>query len=97
MEKLSIVKTGTDLFNIDNLRSAFETAASSPKVAAGVAASTATMGAMAKLELLQSGLGTLSLLIGTLTGCVVLAIQTIKLIRVYRSFARSMRPHKAKP
>lgn len=39
---------------------------------------------MAKLDWLQSTLGVASLTIGVLTGCVVLAIQVIKLVRVLR-------------
>lgn len=84
MDNLNLVKTGTDLLTIDGVRSAVEGIASSPKVAAGVAAATTSMGAMATLDMIQSGLGLVSLLIGTITGCVVLAIQSIKLVRVYR-------------
>lgn len=58
----------------------------SPKVATGIAAGMAGMGTMATLDWLQSTLGIASLMIGVLTGCVVLAIQTIKLMREYRAF-----------
>lgn len=86
MENLKLATQEMSFFTIDGIRSAVESAASSPKVAAVVATGTASMGAMARLELLQSMVGTASLCIGFLTGCVVLAIQSIKLIRVYRSW-----------
>lgn len=86
MEKSQFIEHGASLFTIDGLRAAVEGAASSPKVAAGVAAGTASMGAMAKLEMIQSAVGTCSLCVGLMTGCVVLCIQSIKLIRVYRSW-----------
>lgn len=84
MGKLPLSEQVNSLFTIDGVRAAVESAASSPRVAAGVAASTASMGAMAKLEMIQSGLGLFSLFVGCLTTCVVLAIQTIKLVRIYR-------------
>lgn len=58
----------------------------SPKVAAITAAGVAGMGTMATMDWLQSTLGIASLMVGLLTGCVVLAIQTIKLVREYRAF-----------
>jgi hypothetical protein len=36
--------------------------------------------------MLQSAIGMFSLCVGAITGCVVLAIQSIKLIRIYRSW-----------
>lgn len=86
MEKSQLIDHGTRLFETTGLRATVESMASSPKVAAVVATGTASMGAMAKLELLQSAVGTASLCVGFLTGCVVLSIQTIKLIRVWRSW-----------
>lgn len=86
MEKSQLIDHGSNLFNFYGARQAVESAASSPKVAAAVATGTASMGALAKMEVLQSAVGTASLCIGFLTGCVVLAIQSIKLIRVYRSW-----------
>lgn len=65
---------------------AIEAAASNPKVASVVAAGTAAAGGALKLELVQSVIGTISLSIGMLTGGVVLAIQLIKLIRVWNAW-----------
>jgi tellurite resistance protein TehA-like permease len=65
---------------------AIEAAASNPKVATAIAASTAAAGGALKLELVQSVIGTMSLAIGMLTGAVVLAIQLIKLIRVWKAW-----------
>lgn len=84
MDKQQLAEHGFQIFHADSLRGTIESAASSPKVAAVVATGTASMGAMAKLELLQSAIGTASLFIGFMTGCVVLVIQSIKLIRVWR-------------
>ncbi len=65
---------------------AVEEAASNPKVATAVAAGTAAAGGALKLELVQSVIGTFSLAVGALTGTVVLAIQLIKLIRVWKAW-----------
>lgn len=86
MDKMQLVKESAAWFSFEGLRNAVEGAANSPKVAAGVAAGTTSLGAISKMEVIQSTAGTVSLLVGTLTGCVVLAIQLIKLVRVYRSW-----------
>lgn len=65
---------------------AVEHAASNPKVATAFAAGTAAAGGALKLDLVQSVIGTLSLGIGMLTGAVVLGIQLIKLIRVWKAW-----------
>lgn len=65
---------------------AIEAAASNPKVATVFAAGTAAAGGALKLELVQSVIGTISLGIGMLTGGVVLAIQLIKLFRVWNAW-----------
>lgn len=70
----------------ESIRMAVEAVASNPKVATAVAASTASIGAAAKFDMLQSGIGMASLLVGFITGCTVLAIQLIKLVRVWRSW-----------
>lgn len=70
----------------ESLRSAVEAAANSPKVATAVAAGTASLGAAAKLEFIQGFLSVASMTIGIITGCVVLAIQSIKLVRVWRAW-----------
>lgn len=74
------------MIDIGSVRAAVEAVASSPKGATAVAASTASVGAMAKFDMLQSGVGTASLFVGFITGLVVLGIQLIKLVRVYRSW-----------
>ena len=65
---------------------AIESAGSNPKVATAFAAGTAAAGGALKLELVQSVIGTISLGIGMLTGGVVLGIQLIKLIRVWKAW-----------
>lgn len=90
MGKLPLSEQVNSLFTIDGVRAAVESAASSPRVAAGVAASTASMGAMAKLEMIQSAFGTASVIVGFITGCLVMTIQAIKMIRVWRAWD----PHK---
>lgn len=86
MDRHQLAEQSFRLFSIDSLRGTVESAASSPKVAAVVATGTAGMGIAAKLEMMQSFIGMFSLCVGAITGCVVLCIQTIKLIRVYRSW-----------
>lgn len=84
MSKHILAEQGSSFFTSEGLRGAVEAAASSPKVAIITAGGTAGMGAAAKLELLQSAIGTGSLVVGFLTGCVVLTIQGIKLVRMLR-------------
>lgn len=67
------------------LGDAIATLASSPRVATAVASGSVALGAAGKLELFQGVLSTASLLVGFLTGTVVLAIQIIKLMRYMRS------------
>lgn len=55
--------------------------ANSPKVAALSAGSGIGMGMAAKLEVINSILGTVSMFIGVLTGTVILAVWVIKLVR----------------
>lgn len=90
MSRNLLAEHGPSFFSAEGLRSTVEAAASSPKVATIVAGSTVGMGAAAKLEMLQSAIGMGSLIVGFLTGCIVMTIQAIKLIRVYRSWS----PHK---
>ncbi len=63
-----------------------EAVASSPKVATFSTAATVAAGGALKLDLIQNVMGTISIGIGILTGAVVLAIQTIKLFRVWRAW-----------
>lgn len=69
-----------------DVRNAAEAIASNPKFATAVAAGTASMGAASQLEILQGTLAIVSLAVGILTALVVLAIQSIKLVRVYRDW-----------
>ncbi len=70
----------------EGIAQAIEAAASNPKVATVVAAGTAAAGGALKLDMVQSVIGTMSLAIGMLTGGVVLGIQLIKLIRVWKAW-----------
>lgn len=70
----------------ESVRAAIEAAASSPKFATAVAAGTTSLGAAAKLELIQGALSVASLAVGIITALVVLAIQSIKLVRVWRAW-----------
>lgn len=74
----------------DSVAQAFEAAASNPKVATAVAAGTAAAGGILKLDMIQSVIGTMSLAIGMMTGAVVLAIQLIKLIRVWKAWQANL-------
>lgn len=71
---------------VSEARNAAEAIASNPKFATAVAAGTASMGAASQLEILQGALAIVSLSVGILTALVVLAIQSIKLVRVYRAW-----------
>ena len=66
--------------------SAIEGAASNPKIATIVAAGTGAMGGAYKLGLVQEYLSTATLAVGLLTGCVVLAVQLVKLLRTWRAY-----------
>lgn len=70
----------------ESARAAIEAIASSPKFATSVAAGTTALGAAARFDLIQGALSVASLLVGILTACVVLAIQTIKLVRVWKAW-----------
>lgn len=70
----------------ESARAAIEAVASSPKFATAVAAGNMSLGAAAKFELIQGALSLASLTVGIITACVVLAIQTIKLVRVWRAW-----------
>lgn len=71
--------------NSPTIGEAVASLASNPKVATAAAIGTTTLGIADKLELIQSAIGTASLFVGFVTGCVVLAIQMIKLARYWRS------------
>lgn len=61
------------------------TLANSPKAAVLSAGSGFGMGYAAKLEMINGILGTVSMLLGVLTGTVVLAVWMIKLVRYWNS------------
>lgn len=65
---------------------AIDTAASNPKVATVYAAATVAAGSSITLDIVRDTIGIVSITIGTLTGMVVLAIQMIKLIRVWKAW-----------
>jgi predicted RND superfamily exporter protein len=72
----------------ENVRSAIEAAASNPKTAAAVAASTTAIGAATKLEALQGWLSVVSMGVGIATALVVLGIQLIRLEKAWRERAQ---------
>lgn len=75
--------------NQEDVRSAIEAAsaaASSAKAGATVMAGTASVAAAAKMELLRTAISDASLLVSLLIGLVMLGIQVIKIVRVYRSW-----------
>ena len=65
---------------------AIDTAASNPKVATVYAAATVAAGSSITLDIVRDTIGIVSITIGTMTGAVVLAIQLIKLIRVWKAW-----------
>jgi hypothetical protein len=94
MQKRDLATYGIGFFTPDGIRTAVESAANSPRVAAGVATATAGLGAMAKLEMINSVAGTISLCAGAITACLVLIIQAIKIIRVWRTWDPNKIPPK---
>ncbi|MFS2027055.1 hypothetical protein [Massilia sp. CT11-137] len=71
----------------ENVRSAIEAAASNPKMAAAVAASTTAIGAATKMEAIQGWLSVASMAVGIVTALVVLGIQLIRLEKAWRERA----------
>lgn len=66
---------------------AVEQAASSPKVSLSVAAASATVaGAAREIDLFTDAVTKYTITVGALTGTVVLAIQLIKMIRVWKAW-----------
>lgn len=68
----------------ENVKSAIEAAASNPKLAAVVAASTTAIGAASKLQAIQGWLSVVSMGVGIVTALVVLGIQLIRLEKAIR-------------
>ena len=73
----------------EHVRSAIEAAASNPKIATLVAASTTGIGAATQLGLIDGWLSRGSMIIGLITGVVVLGIQVIRLEMALRERAQS--------
>lgn len=70
-----------------SLTQAVEQAASSPKVSLTVAATSATVaGAAREIDLFTDAVTKYTITVGALTGTVVLAIQLIKMIRVWKAW-----------
>jgi hypothetical protein len=72
----------------ENVRSAIEAAASNPKVATLVAASTSGVGAATQFGLIDGWLSRCALIVGLLTAVVVLGIQLIRLEMALRERAQ---------
>lgn len=72
----------------ENVRSAIESAASNPKVATFVAASTTGVGAATQFGLIDGWLSRAAMIVGLLTAVVVLGIQLIRLEMALRERAR---------
>jgi len=70
----------------ENTWRVIEGAAANPKIATAVAAGAGGVGGAYKLGLLQDWLSTASLAVGLMTGCVVLLVQVIKLLRTWRAY-----------
>lgn len=68
----------------DAARSVIEAAASNPKTAAIVAASTTAIGAASRLDAIQGWLSVVSMSVGIVTALVVLGIQLIRLEKAWR-------------
>jgi len=73
----------------ENVRSAIESAASSPKIATAVAASTTALGAATRMEAIQGWLSVASMVVGIVTALVVLGIQLIRLEKAWRERAQA--------
>lgn len=72
----------------ETVRAAIETAASNPKIAMGVAATTTYLGAASMMEVIQGALSVVSLVIGCLVGLFVIRIHMVKyklLMRAWES------------
>lgn len=68
------------------VKQAIEALASNPKVATVVATGTASLGAAVRFDVLTGMLSIISMMVGIVTACVVLGIQTIKLVRVWKAW-----------
>lgn len=79
MSRLSMQEHGQQIF--DGARAFVENAASNPKVATVVATSSAGMGYMSP-AMIESVVGTITLIVGCITGLIVMTIQGIKLMRM---------------
>ena len=75
----------------ENVRSAIEAAASNPKVATLVAASTSSIGAATQFGIIDGWLSRCALIVGLLTAVVVLGIQLIRFEMALRERAQKNR------
>jgi hypothetical protein len=72
----------------ENVKSAIESAASNPTVAAAVAAGNISMGSLVWLDIVHGLLSLISLGVGIVTGLVILGIQLIRLEKAWRERAQ---------
>jgi hypothetical protein len=77
----------------ENVRSAIEAAASNPKVATLVAASTSSIGAATQFGIIDGWLSRCALIVGLLTAVVVLGIQIIRFEMTLRERARDKKEY----
>ena len=77
----------------ENVRSAIEAAASNPKVATVVAASTSSIGAATQFGIIDGWLSRCALIVGLLTAVVVLGIQIINFEMTLRKRAQDKKEH----
>lgn len=78
--------------NEPNVGNAVMAAASNPKVATAVAAGTASTGIAAQMDIITGIVAQISVWLGACTAAVVLAIQLVKLARIWRAW-RDEKPY----
>jgi hypothetical protein len=81
----------------ETVRSAIEAAASNPKIATLVAASTTGIGAATQLGIIDGWLSRGSMIVGLITAVVVLGIQVIRLEMALRERAQSKKGNDETP
>lgn len=69
----------------ESARSMLENAASNPKVATAVAAGTASIGAAAKLDVIQGWLSVVTMGVGIVTALLICGIQLIRFEQAWRA------------
>lgn len=83
------MKDKTTMQETENIKSVIEAAASNPKIATLVAASTTGIGAATQFGLIDGWLSRAAMIVGLLTAVVVLGIQMIRLEMALRERARA--------